>query len=165
MAGKLAHALLGTASASATAGELRPLVSGDASAQGTRRAMREDLGRSAGAAHLGLSDDKLDEVLARILQDSREVLDAATSTRDGEMADLQRRRRQHQAGTAAALALGADMRRLCETEVVTVTRTCGHCGRLDDPYSGCSYGGSTDLPIFVQNRERKKTYTQRTGAD
>jgi hypothetical protein len=164
-AGKLAHALLDDASEFTSPGDLVALLKGEASATVARRTMTETLRSKAKSAHLGLSDGDLDEVLQRIFADALEILDAAASSRDDQLEDLKRRRRLQRDGTAAAVALDTEMRRLCETETVTVTRTCGHCGRLDDPFSGCAYGGNTNLPIFVKNVERTKTYGQHIGAD
>ena len=158
-AGKLARALLDEASEQVSSlDDFTALLKGDPSAAAVKKAMTEDL--RIKAAHLGLSDEDLDTVLKRLFDDAIEVLDAAAKSESEEMADLKRRRQLQKSGTADAVRLDADMRRLCETETVTVTRTCGHCGRLDDPYSGCAYGGQTDLPVFVKNVVRKKTYRQ-----
>ena len=136
------------------------LAAGQPSAAAQREHMLAELRAKARAADSPLSDQAVDAMLSAFLANTSDMIDKSQGDAALAAEKRQNRRLREQATGAEAMALDARMREMCETEVVTTSRLCGICGRADDPYSGCAYGGSSPSPQYIRNITRHRTYGQ-----
>jgi hypothetical protein len=139
------------ASYSGAFGEYRAMLLGGSGGEGWKDAKD--------AALKLLEDKSIENVeleIEKAMEDTRQALeDSSQKAAEFEHATNELSRLEEllrNASNAADNEKAAELERLRAAEKArlrALVRMCGVCGRGDNPYSGCGYGGNSPVPIFV----------------